>query len=109
MSKRTYTELRKHLKSLGISTYNMSNGTVNGYPAIFLYKDGNEYQFTGYTEGDIMEGIAAERDAWLAETFKSDEAAVSLGSRGGTVSTDAKAAAARANGRKGGRPRKDTP
>ena len=33
-------------------------------------------------------------------------AAVSLGSRGGTVRTDAKAAAARANGRKGGRPRK---
>lgn len=33
-------------------------------------------------------------------------AAVSLGSRGGTVTTDAKAAAARENGRKGGRPRK---
>lgn len=104
--KRTYTELRKHLKSLGISTYNMSEGTVDGTPCIFLYKDGNQATFTGYSEGDIMEGIAAERDAWLAETFKSDEAAVSLGSRGGTVTTDAKAAAARENGKRGGRPRK---
>jgi hypothetical protein len=101
-----HTELRKHLKSLGISTHNMQNGTVEGNAAIFLHKDGNEYQFTGYTEGDIFDGIAAERDAWLVETFKSDEAAVSLGSRGGTVTTDAKAAAARLNGRKGGRPRK---
>lgn len=101
-----HTELRKHLRNLGISNHNMRNGTVNGNPAVFLYKDGKEAQFTGYSEGDIMEGIAAEQDAWLAETFKSDEAAVSLGSRGGSVTTDAKAAAARKNGRKGGRPRK---
>ena len=65
MSKRTHTELRKHLVNLGISTHNMSNGTVNGNAAIFLRKDGNEYQFTGYSEGDIMEGIAAVRDAWF--------------------------------------------
>jgi hypothetical protein len=84
----------------------MSNGTINGNAAIFLYKDGNEYQFTGYSEGDVMEGIAAERDACLKETFGSNPAAVALGALGGQASTDAKAAAARENGKRGGRPRK---
>lgn len=37
---------------------------------------------------------------------KKNPAAVSLGRRGGRAKTDAKAAAARANGQKGGRPRK---
>lgn len=36
-------------------------------------------------------------------------AAVALGKRGGRAKTPAKAAAARANGRKGGRPRKRPP
>ena len=85
----------------------MTEGTTDGTPCIFLYKDGKQAAFTGYSEGDIMEGIAAEHDAWLAETFKSDEAAVSLGSRGGSVTSNAKSNAARENGRKGGRPRKN--
>jgi hypothetical protein len=36
-------------------------------------------------------------------------AAVALGRRGGKVSSDAKTAAARENGKKGGRPRKPQP
>jgi len=35
--------------------------------------------------------------------------AVALGKRGGKTTTPAKAAAARANGAKGGRPKKDAP
>lgn len=40
---------------------------------------------------------------WYANA--ADPAAAALGSRGGSATTDAKAAAARRNGRKGGRPR----
>ena len=101
-----HTELRKHLELLGISRNNMRNGTVNGLPAVFLYKDGKEAQFTGHTDAQIFSGLAKLRDERLKEDFASDPAAVNLGSRGGSVTSDAKAAAARRNGRKGGRPRK---
>ena len=36
-----------------------------------------------------------------------NRAAVALGRKGGKVTSEAKAAAAKANGKKGGRPRKD--
>lgn len=40
------------------------------------------------------------------EALSVSDAAAALGSKGGSVTSDAKAAAARANGRKGGRPKK---
>ena len=51
---------------------------------------------------DDLEELTQE----INESIERSKAAAVLGSRGGTVTTDAKAAAARANGRKGGRPRK---
>lgn len=59
---------------------------------------------------DGIGGIERQPDGtWiLSMPDKSDAsiAAAALGSKGGSVTSDAKAAAARANGRKGGRPKK---
>ena len=45
----------------------------------------------------------------MAPRITKNPAAVALGRRGGSVTSDAKAAAVRANGAKGGRPKKDKP
>lgn len=64
-----YKELRSELESIGISSDNMSEGTVNGTPAIFLHKDGDEDQYTGHSEDAIMSGRAGDVNAWLKERF----------------------------------------
>ena len=52
-----------------------------------------------------LEDVELDREA-LAEHMEIHEAAKVLGRKGGSVKSEKKAAAARENGKKGGRPRK---
>lgn len=44
---------------------------------------------------------------WIGKRIEDDPHAVALGRKGGSVKSEAKADAARANGKKGGRPKKE--
>lgn len=61
--------LKSELVSLGIDADNLTEGTVNGSPAIFIYKDGDEEHFTGYSDADVASGFAAEAAASLMRRF----------------------------------------
>lgn len=75
-------------------------------------RDSGEGALIRLTNGNYVQGNAGvirtlpQRE--VDEALTVSNAAAALGSKGGSVTSDAKAAAARANGRKGGRPKKQT-
>jgi len=85
--------LPKDAEAIGVISRDSGTG------ALILLESGNYVQ--GNAGGLRTLDQREVRDALI----RSDAAAV-LGSKGGSVISKAKAAAARANGRKGGRPRK---
>ena len=88
--------------------------TNNEGEGLFVLSRGNWEQVSGTFQFALKKGTRTEIKQVAQHLFgpdtqiepEADPAAAILGSRGGTVSTDAKANAARLNGRKGGRPRK---
>jgi len=64
-----WKSLKSELTSLGIDPYNMTEGTENGYPVIFLYKDGDKDSFSGYSDDDYACGYAMDENESLKRRF----------------------------------------
>lgn len=69
MIKNTWDILKEYLIEIDIKEEYIVEGTVSGYPAIFLCNNGYSTQFLGYTEADYMSGYAKKRDDWLKKMF----------------------------------------
>ena len=89
----------------------LENNEVDGQDVVWAGSDGS--YAVGYLDSDDIDAEDMDKytEAGSVTEFLTDaeprrQAAAVLGSRGGTVTTNAKAAAARENGKRGGRPRK---
>lgn len=89
--------------------------TNNEGEGLFVLSRGNWEQVSGTFQFSLDKGTRTEIKRVAQHLFgpgtqiepEADPVAAALGSRGGTVTSDAKSTAARENGKRGGRPRKN--
>lgn len=98
-----HSEIMEQVATMGLmaAVTDSEAETPDGRPAVLLCKAGDHELFTGFTSGDGSPVFAAlDLIARFGPMYSSE-----AGRRGGSAKSERKAAASRANGKKGGRPR----
>ncbi len=82
---------------------NAATGSVDGYDGWWHENEEGE-SVNAVDLGEVVEVVKAKDGGWVEAGVS--QAAATLGRKGGSARTEAKANAAKANGKKGGRPKK---